>query len=229
MPPPPAAASHDCPACGKTFASRHPRRSVLKHIQLSRKNGDPTHITYYNEASDIQKRRRKDEIECSTHIALRRQTNTENKRKQRLISKEEALNAVRNIQGEDLGNIHLYDISHQQSLFYTQKHRALKKARELSPPSAPTVYLPKLEDPSRRYLNPCLAIEVLLGIKISNTGFKGLQNSVLRYFNSSWNTMYLVSLVPNSQAPYHRKLIYLRLYLGNEDSNRRLQEPNSRH
>lgn len=193
MPPSSCTASHDCPARGKTFASKHPRRSVLKHIQLSRKNGDPTHTTYYNEASDIQKRRRKDEIEPGTQVTLRRQKNMENKRKQRLVSKEEAMNAVRNIQGEDLGNIRLYDISHQPSLFYTQKYRALQKAKELSPPRAPIAYLPKLEDPSRRYLNTCLAIELLLGIKISGTGFKGLQNSVSRYFNNSWNTMYHVS------------------------------------
>jgi hypothetical protein len=126
-------ASQNCPVCGRVLESKDPRRSILRHIQSLRKKGDPAHTQYYNEAPDIRKRRRKDEMPIGsplTRKAEKRQRNTESKQQERESSKQQAIEAVGKIPGENLGNIRLYNKSHQQSLFYMQKHRIIKKADE---------------------------------------------------------------------------------------------------
>src|SRR6266566_5587096 len=61
-------ASQNCPVCGRILKSKDPRRSVLRHIQSLRKKGDPAHTQYYDEAPDIRKRRRKDEISMGSPL-----------------------------------------------------------------------------------------------------------------------------------------------------------------
>jgi hypothetical protein len=176
---------------------------VLSHIQSLRKKGDSAYTQVYNEAPDIQKLRHKDEMLLGSQLtrnAERCQHNTESKRWEWEASRHKAIDPVRQISAEDLVNLRLYDKCHQQSLVYMQKHHVLNNSNE-SPLSHPPIpYLPKLDNPSEIFVNPCLTIEILLGITPPHE-FKGLQSRLGEYFSGRWKGIYHVSPLTCENQP----------------------------